>query len=172
MGDIGLPVGVVTMPVFDSNRLQVMPPLLRIFSWLLALIVLTTSFAIHAVELLPGQVWKYKTRPGESSSTLTILKVESYKDLGRVVHIRVDAIRMTNPLKGNVVTDVPHLPFKEEAVQKSITELVHTSPDIPAFKEGYDVWKSAYIAGKAGAFDTTVNATLTAMLGGHWEVKE
>lgn len=139
---------------------------------LVAIIAFTMSLTIHAAELLPGQVWKYKTRQGEPASTLTILKVENYKDLGKVVHVRVDAIRMTNPLKGNVVTDVPHLPFKEEAVQKSITELVRKSPDIPAFQEGYDTWKSAYLAGKAGAFETTVGATLIAMLGGHWEVKK
>ena len=27
-----------------------------------------------------GQVWKYDTRPGEDSSTLTILKVEKYEN--------------------------------------------------------------------------------------------
>jgi hypothetical protein len=139
---------------------------------LISIIALTMSFTINAMELLPGQVWKYKTRQGEQASTLTILKVESYKDLGRVIHIRVDSIRMINPLKGNVVTDIPHLPFKEDAVQKSVTELVRKSPEIPEFQEGYDTWKSAYLAGKAGAFDTTVSATLTAMLGAQWEVKK
>ena len=140
--------------------------------YLAAIIALTMSLAVNAAELQPGQIWKYKTRQGEQTSTLMILKVETYKDLGKVVHVRVDAIRMTNPLKGNVITDIPHLPFKDEAVQKSITELVRKSPDIPAFQEGYDTWKSAYVAGKAGAFDTTVGATLTAMLGGQWEVKK
>ena len=28
-----------------------------------------------------------------------------YKDLGSVIHIRVDRIKMTNPIKGNDVTD-------------------------------------------------------------------
>ena len=140
--------------------------------YLIAIIAFTLSFTTNAAELQPGQVWKYKTRLGEQTSTLTILKVEKYKDLGSVVHIRVDAIRMKNPLKGNIVTDVPHLPFKEDAVQKSITELVRKSTDIPPFQEGYDTWKSAYLAGKAGAFETNVGATLTAMLGAQWEVKK
>ena len=139
---------------------------------LISIIALTMSFTLNAMELLLGQVWKYKTRQGEQASTLTILKVESYKDLGRVIHIRVDSIRMINPLKGNAVTDIPHLPFKEVAVQKSVTELVRKSPAIPEFQEGYDTWKSAYLAGKAGAFDTTVSSTLTAMLGAQWEVKK
>lgn len=139
---------------------------------LISIIALTMTFTLNAMELLPGQVWKYKTRQGEQASTLTILKVESYKDLGSVVHIRVDSIRMINPLKGNVVTDIPHLPFKEDAVQKSVTEMVRISSAIPKFQEGYDTWKSAYLTGKAGAFDTTVSATLTAMLEAQWEVKK
>lgn len=125
-----------------------------------------------AAELRPGQVWAYKTRPGEAGSTLTILKVEQYNDLGSVVHIRVDGIQMRNPIKGNVVTDIPHLPFKASAVQASITTLLSQSPTLPAFEEGYDTWKKAYLARQAGAFDTPVSATLDAMLGARWEEKK
>jgi hypothetical protein len=35
----------------------------------------------------PGQVWSYKTRPGEERSTITILRVESSPKLGMIVHI-------------------------------------------------------------------------------------
>jgi len=34
-----------------------------------------------------GQVWKYKTRPNEEQSTLTILRIESLPKLGVIVHI-------------------------------------------------------------------------------------
>ena len=125
-----------------------------------------------AAELQPGQVWSYKTRAGEAASTLTVLKIEQYKDLGRVIHIRVDGIQMKNPLKGNVVTDVPHLPFKERAVQQSVTKFVRQLPSLPEFQEGYDTWKKAYVAGQAGAFETSVSATLDAMLGATWEEKK
>lgn len=128
-------------------------------------------FVANAVELQQGQVWSYKTRPGEATSTLTVLKIEQYKDLGRVVHIRVDQIQMINPLKGNVVTDIPHLPFKELAVQKSITKFVRQAASLPEYKEGYETWKAAYLQGQAGAFDRPVNATLDAMLGAKWEEK-
>jgi hypothetical protein len=139
---------------------------------LIILLVLAVPFLSRAADLQPGQVWEYKTRTGEAASSLTVLKVEQYKDLGRVVHIRVDGIRMTNPLKGNVVTDIPHLPFKDTAVQNSITRLVRQLPSAPEFQEGYDTWKKAYLAGRAGAFDMPVNATLDAMLGAKWEEKK
>ena len=133
-------------------------------------LLLICSIASGA-ELLPGQVWAYKTRPDEPSSTLTVLKVERYNDLGRVVHIRVDGIQMRNPLKGNVVSDIPHLPFKEAAVQSSIVKLLSQSNSIPAFQEGYDTWKNAYLSSQAGAFDTSISTTLDAMIGAKWEEK-
>jgi hypothetical protein len=138
----------------------------------IALAILAMCSLANAADLKPGQVWSYKTRSSEPASTITILKVENYSDLGRVVHIRVDGIRMKNPLKGNVVTDIPHLPFKEAAVQSSITKLISSSQDVPTFQEGYDTWKKAYLAGQAGAFDTAVSATLDAMLGAKWEEKQ
>ena len=139
---------------------------------LVSTLLLAMPLLSNAAELQPGQVWSYRTRPGEVTSTLTVLKVEQYKDLGRVVHIRIDSIQIRNPLKGNIVTDIPHLPFKEFAVQQSITKLVRTVPSLPEFQEGYDTWKKAYLQGEAGAFETTVSATLDAMLGAKWEEKK
>ena len=139
---------------------------------LATLLLFAMPLISSASDLQAGQVWSYKTRPGEVASTLTILKVEEYKDLGRVVHIRVDQIRMTNPLKGNVVTDIPHLPFKDAAVQGSITNLVRQLPSTPNFQEGYDTWKKAYLSGQAGAFDMPVSAVLDALLGAKWEEKK
>ncbi|MHC8410218.1 hypothetical protein ACYZTR_08620 [Pseudomonas sp. Hz4] len=45
-------------------------------------------------ELQAGDIWAYKNRPGEDASTLTILKIENYPKLGKVVYIRVDGFRM------------------------------------------------------------------------------
>ncbi|GAA0751352.1 hypothetical protein LRH25_14540 [Ideonella azotifigens] len=126
----------------------------------------------NAADLQAGQVWTYKTRAGEASSTLTVLKVEQYNDLGRVVHIRVDGIHMTNPVKGNVVTDIPHLPFKDLALQGSVVKQLRKLSSLPDFQEGYDTWKKAYLAGQAGAFETPVSTTLDAMLGAKWEEKK
>lgn len=125
----------------------------------------------NAAAFKEGQVWAYSTRPGESGSTLTILKIEKYPDLGQVIHIRIDGIHMRNPTKGNIVTDIPHLPFRSAAVKRSVTTLLRKSSSVSGFKQGYDIWREAYDTGKAGAFETDVAATLNAMLGAAWEVR-
>lgn len=89
-----------------------------------------------------------------------------------MVHIRVDGIHMRNPLKGNVISDIPHLPFKELAIEESVTHLVQYPVSVPDFHEGYDTWRRAYDSGEAGAFDAPVRDTLDAMLGGTWEIKK
>ena len=127
------------------------------------------TVSAYATDLRVGQVWSYKTRPSEPQSTLTILRIENYHDLGSVIHIRVDRIKMTNPIKGNIVTDIPHLPFQEQAIQQSITKLSRTDASVPPFEEGYNTWKQAYLQGQAGAFETDLASTLTAMLGAEWK---
>lgn len=139
---------------------------------LITLVLITVFSFANAADLQVGQVWAYKTRIGESNSTLTILKVERYKDLGQVVHVRIDGIRMRNPVQGNIVTDLPHLPFRSAAIERSVTKLLRKSSSLPEFKEGYSTWKQAYDAGQAGAFETDVAATLNALLGASWTAKD
>jgi hypothetical protein len=135
-------------------------------------VLLTTCAAQGGQPLKVGDIWAYENRPGENASTLTILKVEQYPDLGKVVHIRVDGIRMLNPVDGQPFTDLPHLPFRASAVEHSVTRQVGTAKEIPDFNEGYQVWKTAYDAGQAGAFKTSVAQTLEDLIGGDWERTE
>src|SRR5437868_8252923 len=108
---------------------------MRYIGFIALLVMSTFASPVSPAEFLPGQVWSYKTRAGESDSTLTILKVENYSDLGRVVHIRVDGVRIKNALRGNTVIEVPHLPFKEAAVQASVTKLLRTLDKTPDFQD-------------------------------------
>lgn len=126
------------------------------------------SFSACAATLQAGQVWAYHTRQGEEASTLTILKIENYKDLGKVVHIRVDGINMTNPIKGNAVETLPHLPFTDAPLQKSITKLLRQIKPAPDFKKGYAHWKQAYTAHQAGAFNVSVTEMLDGMPKAQW----
>ena len=72
-----------------------------------------------------GQTWKYKTRAGEEGSTLTVLKVESGPDTGVIVHVALRGIRVTNPhAPGGFITQANRLPMAEEALQKSVTEML------------------------------------------------
>jgi len=90
----------------------------------------------------PGQVWQYKTRSHERSSTLTILKVESLPNVGTIIHIRVDKVRLRNCTSGPEPDNFQHMPFARDAIERSVTKVVSTG-SVPDFQEGYDEWRSA-----------------------------
>lgn len=123
-------------------------------------------------DLKVGDIWAYKNRPGEDGSTLTILKIESYPKLGKVVHIRVDGFRMINPVTGNEFNDMPHLPFQAKALERSITHRVGETADVPDFSQGYTTWRAAFDEEKAGVFKISVSKTLDGMINGNWEESE
>ncbi len=81
---------------------------------LIALILLTVFSFANASSLEVGQVWAYKTRPGENGSTLTVLKIEQFKDLGQVVHVRIDGIRCVGQLGGH--------PLRQELLHRRIRD--------------------------------------------------
>jgi hypothetical protein len=123
-------------------------------------------------DLKVGDIWAYKNRPGEDGSTLTILKIESYPKLGKVVHIRVDGFRMINPVTGNEFNDMPHLPLQAKALERSITHRVGETADVPDFSQGYTTWRAAFDEEKAGVFKISVSKTLDGMINGNWEESE
>ena len=88
----------------------------------------------------PGQVWTYQSRPGETASTLTILRVDSSKKLGVIVHVRVDDLRAHNP-RGELVPAVEHMPFTRDAMLLSVDHLLKSSQPLPTL-EGLDRWRS------------------------------
>ncbi|POA29614.1 MULTISPECIES: hypothetical protein [unclassified Pseudomonas] len=132
----------------------------------------STAALCASEKLKVGDIWAYKNRPGEETSTLTILKVENYPKLGKVVHIRVDNIRMINPVNGGEFNEMPHLPFQARAIERSITQRVGKTAEIPDFSKGYEAWRAAFDQGKAGVFKITVRQTLDGMISGNWEVTD
>ncbi len=44
-------------------------------------------------DLAAGQIWRYKTRPKESPSRLTIKKLEPHGVHGQVAHVHIDGLR-------------------------------------------------------------------------------
>ena len=103
----------------------------------------------------PGQVWRYKTRPGEERSTLTVLRVEAV-GAKRIVHIRVDNIRLKNCFGGEEPNKIEHMPFSREALDQSVIAKVRTVP-VPDFESGYAEWRTAWDGGKAGFYTVTVS---------------
>ncbi len=105
-----------------------------------------------------GQVWTFHPRPGEDGATLLINRVESHPKLGEIFHISVFGVRLDNPVvPGAVITDLPHFPVSRETLDKSCLELQGTRAPNPEYLPGYDQWREAFDAGKAGVFDIPVS---------------
>jgi hypothetical protein len=86
-----------------------------------------------------GQVWTYTTRPNESSSTLTILQVDSSEKIGVIIHIRVDGLYAHNP-RGERVPSIEHMPFTRNAMLTSADHLIRVEKQLPTL-EGYERWQ-------------------------------
>src|SRR5262249_11992389 len=68
-----------------------------------------------------GDEWEYRTRKSEETSTLLILKIESSPELGVIVHVGVNKIRLANCHGGREPDSVPHMPFARRALDDSVT---------------------------------------------------
>lgn len=124
-----------------------------IFSFLLSCKGQNTKSKYHLVDtdFKVGQIWKYDTRTGEDSSTVTILKIEKYEKNDTIIHIRVDNVKVFSPQSATGYSNVVgHLPYAKNALRKSLTKLVEQTNNLPDFSEGYNLWKEAWDIGIGG----------------------
>ena len=91
----------------------------------------------------PGQVWSYRTRRGEESSSITVLRVESIPKVGVIVHVRIEGIRLNNCSDGPSPTSIGHAPISREALDRSVTKLLEQRRPLPDFERGYNEWRQA-----------------------------
>ena len=94
-----------------------------------------------------GQVWRYKTRPQEPDSTLMILRIDNSSNLGPVIFIGLKELRVQHP-SGKVFPSMSPLPFKKEALDQSVTQLVGKADKLMPSDFGYSKWKESQRAGK------------------------
>jgi hypothetical protein len=106
----------------------------------------------------PGQVWSYKNRTGESSSTITILRVESLPKVGIIVHVRIDGIKLKNCSGGPSPNTIQDAPFAKDAIGRSVVTLIKERQQIPEYEAGYSDWK----AHCGGVYAITVTEMLKA----------
>jgi hypothetical protein len=126
-------------------------------SLLLAVIFFSLSGVSMATEYSVGQIWSYKTRAGEESSTVLINKIDIDPKLGKIFHISVRDVHVINKhAPSGVTTDLPHFPVSEIALEKSFTKLAGQSTPNPEYLEGYRLWREAFDANQAGVFDVSV----------------
>ena len=109
-----------------------------------------------------GQVWSYKTRPDEKKSTFIVVKVESHPKLGNIVHIALRDLRLRRS-DGDFIEAAGHLPFAEEAIDKSALKLLKEQAELPDYEEGYGLWREAFDAGKAGVYTISVAEAVNVM---------
>src|SRR5688572_6513219 len=121
---------------------------------------LPIAIAPSASKFRPGQVWTFKTPPGLPNARLTILRVEDGGKVGRVVHIALSGVSY-----GGSHTEIPHLPFAEIAIEKSVIALERESGPVPDFSEGYRMWREAFDAGKGGVFSISVSDAFETVTG-------
>jgi hypothetical protein len=140
------------------------------------LVVLIQSFPVFAGVQDPalkdtteskfkiGQMWSYKTRPGEEKSYFIVVKVETHPKLGNIIHIAVRKLKMQNPRSPDGISeDVNHMPFSEEALKKSAVKILKDKVDLPDFKDGYQEWRDAFDAGRAGIYTITLAEAVKVM---------
>ena len=109
-----------------------------------------------------GQVWSYKTRPDEKKSTFIVIRVESHPKLGNIIHIALRDLRLRKP-NGDFIEAASHLPFAEEAINKSAIKLLKEKGEVPEYEEGYRLWREAFDAGEAGVYTITVAEAVSVM---------
>jgi len=118
--------------------------------------------ATHA-RYAPGQVWTYKTRSGEPTSRLTVLRIDKEDPLGFIVHVRVDGLLLKSPTApGGFAKEIGHLPFAVTAIDESVIKM-EGSVSVPSFREGYQTWRTAFDKKKAGVWSVPVAEAVAAM---------
>ena len=109
---------------------------------------------------LPGQVWKYMTRPNENMSLIIICKVETLNGV-QIVHVVIDGLKMKQQgMPAGEIDRIGHLPFTETAMQNSVTQLVETSNVPDDYLIGYRQWRALYNQRKATAISVNVRDAL------------
>ena len=111
-----------------------------------------------AASFAEGEVWSYKTRAGETDSTLLINKIENDPRLGVIYHISVLGVLVkSRHAPSGVTRELPHIPVGRETLEASCIRMVGRSAPNPAYADGYAQWRQAFEEGQAGVFNIPVS---------------
>jgi hypothetical protein len=118
-----------------------------------------------STKYAPGQVWTYRTRPGEESSRLLVLRTDEISSSTgsiRVVHVRIEGLKLRAG-KDGTSTVVPFMSFTDKALERSTVKLEGIYASMPDFQAGYDRWKASYLSGKGSVLDVSVANALNSL---------
>ena len=103
-----------------------------------------------------GQVWSYKTRPGEEDSRLTVFRTDNSPKFGVIVSVYVEGLKMKDPQKPDeIVTEIHQMAFSESALKNSVVKMDGMASLLPS-DANYQEWASAYDLGLGGIIWTSV----------------
>jgi hypothetical protein len=120
------------------------------------LILFLVSFIITACSYKDdkykvGQIWKYKTRAYERSSNLTVVAIEDNEDLGVIVSVYIEGLKVNFHDTLNM-DKIKHMPFSKSALDSSVTKLIGIRKELPDYKNSYRQWKTALKNGDCTIF--------------------
>ena len=87
-----------------------------------------------------GQVWEYRTRPGDEASLLRIQAIEPGGATGTVFHLTIVGVRVTPGGPGVVIG---HTPVSRATLDASVTRLSKSTTVFPSASEGIEEWRRA-----------------------------
>ena len=88
-----------------------------------------------------GQVWRYRTRPGEEASRAIVGRVETDDEGQVIVHVKLTDLRLVAPqAPGGFYPSLSHAPVAAEAFAASVIAPVSESADLAEFEDGYQMW--------------------------------
>ncbi len=125
----------------------------RKFAVVFVLLLQILALPAEAITFDVGQVWSYRTRPGEEASRIYIARID--RDLGSksIFHLYIDGLKLKNPLiEGGVQDHLVHVPVSKEALEASVISMTQEGVIPPDISEGYIIWREAFEQGRAGVF--------------------
>jgi hypothetical protein len=105
-----------------------------------------------------GQIWKYRTRTGETDSQLVIINSIPVAGHGNIYSVAVEGVKLKNPwIVGGIQTNLPHAPVSAGALDLSVVELVGIRPSpLEEYGDAFREWKEPFDRGEAGVFTISV----------------
>jgi len=84
-----------------------------------------------------GQVWL-----SENGETITVLKVEDVRRVGRVIHIRVDNVPVPACRGIHLTRSIDHIALTEKMMRKSSAALIEETIELPdTYLDAYRAWQ-------------------------------
>lgn len=118
--------------------------------------------AAMLTKFFVGQVWKYNHRPSEPDSRVFIVRIDADDpEHGNIIHIYISNLSIPNPdAVGGKTIYIGHMPYDQDALERSVTELESETKELPDYEDGYRLWKAAFDDSQAGVFDVPVSEAI------------